>query len=316
MRILVTGVTGFAGSFLADLLLNSGHYVYGLIHQASGHQPYPEHKRFSAVTGNILQLDEVKAAYTVSKPDLVFHLAGQASPTQSWDQPARTFAINTGGTANVLKAAQQLGQPRVVVVTSAHMYDTSGLDSVIISESTIPAPVDPYGVSKWAAGKLVTAYHRGHGLPAIEARPFNHIGPRQTKGFVVPDFASQIAEIKLGIRDPIIRVGNLSARRDFTDVRDVAEAYQQIGLNGQAGETYIICSGKAVSISDILGMMIDIAKVSISVETDPTLVRPVDVKSVIGSYKKLEEDTGWRPKIELSQSLSDAIEEWMVKVRV
>ena len=314
MHVLITGVTGFAGSYLAELLLDLDHEVYGLVHKDSSHQPCPDHKRFTAITGNILLYREVQEAFSMAKPDLVYHLAGQASPTRSWELPAQTIAINTGGTANILQAAQQYGRPRVVVVTSAQIYGLSGVDSAIISEATLPAPVDPYAVSKWAAGQLVAAYHRRYQLPAIEARPFNHIGPRQTQGFVVPDFASQVASIKLGHREPTIRVGNLTAQRDFTDVRDVAKAYWQIGQSGQPGETYIISSSKAVAISTILEMLIEIAGVDVIVEIDPLLVRPVDVNSVVGSYAKLNEQTGWQPEIDLAQSLSDVYTEWLEKL--
>ena len=311
MRILVTGVTGFAGSFLAELLLKSGHDVYGLVHPSSSHQPTPDHNRFIAVRGSILDRDEVNNVYVEAKPDLVYHLAGQASPVQSWQIPAQTFAVNTGGTANILQAAQKYGRPRVVVVTSAHMYGTLGHESVAITEFTMPAPADPYGISKLAAGQLVNAYYRRYQLPAIEARPFNHIGPRQTRGFVVPDFASQVAAIKLGKSEPVIKVGNLSAKRDFTDVRDVAEAYRKIGFEGRPGETYIVCSGKVVSIKAILDKIIVIAGVSVTVEQDPDRVRPTDINSVVGSYAKLEKETGWRPQIELTQSLRDVFQEWL-----
>ncbi|HUS94281.1 MAG TPA: GDP-mannose 4,6-dehydratase [Patescibacteria group bacterium] len=311
MRILVTGVTGFAGSFLAELLLDSGHDVYGLVHPDSSHQPCPDHDRFTPLTGNILVQNEVDKVFLLAKPHLVYHLAGQASPVRSWEIPAQTFAVNTGGTANILLSAQENGQPRVVVVTSAHMYGTIGLSSTAITEETIPAPADPYGISKWAAGQLVSVYYRRYGLPVIEARPFNHIGPRQTLGFVVPDFASQIAAIKLGLREPVIKVGNLSVRRDFTDVRDVAEAYRKLGLEGRAGETYLVCSGKTVSIRGILDKIIEIAGVKVTVEEDPDRVRPADNNAVVGSYSKLQRETGWEPQITLAQSLSDVFNEWL-----
>ncbi len=157
----------------------------------------------------------------------------------------------------------------------------------------------------------MNAYYRRYQLPAIEARPFNHIGPRQTRGFVVPDFASQVAAIKLGKSEPVIKVGNLSAKRDFTDVRDVAEAYRKIGFEGRPGETYIVCSGKVVSIKAILDKIIVIAGVSVTVEQDPDRVRPTDINSVVGSYAKLEKEAGWRPQIELTQSLSDVFQEWL-----
>jgi len=314
MTILITGATGFAGSYLTELLLTAGEKVFGLIHQASSHQLPPEDDRFTALPGDILSFEDVSEAYQISQPEVVYHLAGQPSPMLSWTSPDRTFAINCGGTANILRAACQYGKPRVVVVTSAHIYDHTESSAELVTENTIPAPVDPYGISKWAAGKLANAYFKSHALPAIEACPFNHIGPRQTRGFVVPDFASQVASIKLGIRTPVIKVGNLSAERDFTDVRDVVRAYYALGEKGKAGEKYLVCSGKAVPIQELLDRLLAIAGIEVSVEIDSERYRPVDVKSVAGSYSKLMTQTGWMPQFSLDSSLRDVYDEWLKRL--
>jgi GDP-4-dehydro-6-deoxy-D-mannose reductase len=314
MEILVTGATGFVGSYLSELLLEAGHTIFGLVHEATSHQPYPESDKFIAIEGDITIADDVKKCFQERKPALVFHLAGQPSPVESWASPAKTITINTAGTANILRFASQFGKPRVVVVTSSHLYGKLRGDTVRISEETSPEPVDPYGISKWAAGKLVKAYFERYQLPAIEARPFNHIGPRQSQGFVVPDFASQLAAIKLGQIDPLIKVGNLAAKRDFTDVRDVVRAYSDIGEIGEAGESYLVCSGKAVSIKGILDRLIEIGEISVKIEPDPKRYRSIDVKSISGDYSKLNQQTGWHPKISLDESLQDVFEEWMERL--
>jgi len=314
MTVLITGATGFAGSYLTEFLLSAGKRVFGLVHKESSHQLPPNHDRFIALPGDILSLEDVSGAYQIAQPEVVYHLAGQPSPMLSWRSPDRTFAINTGGTANILRSACQYGKPRVVVVTSAHIYDHTESKAEIVTENTIPAPVDPYGISKWAAGKLAQAYFQSHALPAIEACPFNHIGPRQTRGFVVPDFASQVASIKLGLKMPVIKVGNLSAERDFTDVRDVVRAYHALGEKGKAGEKYLVCSGKAVPIQELLDRLLTIAGIEVSVEIDAERYRPVDVKSVAGSYSKLMAQTGWMPKVSLERSLRDVYEEWLERL--
>jgi GDP-4-dehydro-6-deoxy-D-mannose reductase len=311
MRTLVTGATGFAGSHLVDLLLTEGYQVYGLVHPASSHQPWPRHKRFLPVEGDLLNLESLNDAFELAKPDQVFHLGGQASPGRSWLDPAGTLAVNSGGTANVLHAAQAFGRPRVLIVTSAHIYGTIKAEELPLSEATMPAPEHPYGVSKLAAALLAPAYWRRYGLPVVEARPFNHIGPRQTPGFVVPDFASQVAAVKLGQSKPEIQVGNLDVARDFTDVRDVVRAYHLLVNYGQPGQSYLICSGTAVSIRLILDTLIELADCSLTIVTDPERMRPAENPRIVGSYQKLKQQTGWEPTTGLRQSLSDTLADWL-----
>ncbi len=312
MRILVTGGTGFAGSFLMERLLDDGHELFGLVHPSTSHQTLPNHPRFTAIEGDLLAMDSLQMALQVSRPQTIYHLAGQASPGLSWEKPALTLAVNTGGTANVLIAAAKLSpQPRVLVVTSAEIYGPIRPEMLPLTEETPPAPQHPYGVSKLAASQLVKLYWRRYGLPVIEARPFNHIGPRQTLGFVVPDFASQFAAIKLGQKPPVLSVGNLDAQRDFTDVRDVVSAYMAIMGKGQPGESYLICSGQAVSIQQIFDTLAELAGVTVTVERDPARLRPQDTPCLYGSFAKLEQDTGWRPQIPLRQSLADALTYWV-----
>ena len=316
MRIFITGATGFAGSHLVEQLLNAGHELFALVHAATSHQPLPHHPRLQGIDGNLMDLESLKTAVSQAAPDVIYHLAGQAFPGKSWQNAAFTLAINTGGTANILEAAVAYGKPRVVIVTSAEIYNVTAADQMPLTEATPPHPRHPYGVSKAAAGQLIPVYHARYGLEVMEARPFNHIGPRQALGFVVPDFASQLAAIKLGQKVRSMRVGNLKAERDFTDVRDVARAYIALAEHGQAGEAYLICSGQPVSIHYMLNTLIEMTGVDVDVEYDPARMRPSDTPTLYGSYTKIKAHTGWQPEIHLRQSLADALNEWEEKLQV
>jgi GDP-4-dehydro-6-deoxy-D-mannose reductase len=310
MRAFVTGATGFAGSHLVDRLLAEGNNVIALVHPATSHQQLPNHPLLANIPGDLLNPTSVMAAVAEAQPDVIYHLAGQAYPGRSWEAPAQTLAVNAGGTANVLQAAVASGRPRVVVVTSAEIYGRVTAEDLPLTEKTRPAPRHPYGVSKLAAGHLAALYWERYRLPVVEARPFNHIGPRQALGFVVPDFASQLAAIKLGRQPPQIKVGNLDMKRDFTDVRDVISAYLLLADSGQPGRSYLICSGKPVSVEGILDTLIELAAIEVEVVYDERRGRPTDIPCLYGSYGRLEQDTGWRPQISLRQSLADTLADW------
>lgn len=214
----------------------------------------------------------------------------------------------------MLEAAREHGRPRVVVVTSSHILSADDSTGQPLTEATVPAPMDPYGVSKWAAALLAPIYWRRYGLPVIEARPFNHIGPRQARGFVVPDFASQVAAARLGQVAPEIRVGNLDVERDFTDVRDVARAYRLLAESGDPGETYLVCSGRPVSIRWVLDTLIELAGCQVTVTQDPERRRAAEAPRITGSYEKLNRQTGWEPTISLRQALQDTLEDWLERL--
>ena len=315
MQIFVTGATGFAGSHLVDQLLAQGHSVAVLVHPATSHQQLPDHPALSGIEGDLLNPQALKTAVAAVKPDVIYHLAGQAYPARSWENPALTIAINTGGTANMLEAAVAFGRPRVVIVTSAEIYGYVSQDDLPLTEASVPQPRHPYGVSKWAAAMLTAVYWQRYGLPVVEARPFNHIGPRQALGFVVPDFASQLAAIKLGQKPPRLSVGNLDAQRDFTDVRDIARAYIALAERGAPGESYLICSGQPVSIHYLLNVLIDTAGVTVDIAYDPERMRPSDTPCLYGSYAKIRAATGWEPQIHLRQALADAFNDWLNRLQ-
>ena len=314
MRIFITGATGFAGSHLVENLVAAGHELFALVHQETSHQPLLQNARVTLIEGNLLEMSSLETAVAQAKPDVVYHLAGQAYPARSWQQPGLTLAVNSVGTANLLQAVVGYGRPRVLIVTSAEIYGEIQPEMLPITEQTMPAPNHPYGVSKWAAGLLVPLYWERYQLPVVEARPFNHIGPHQALGFVVPDFASQLAEIQASQRPKRMMVGNLEAMRDFTDVRDVVRAYELLAEQGQPGETYLICSGQPVKIETVLQKLIEIAGVEVVVENDPKRMRPSDTPCLYGSYAKLEAQTGWQPSLSLEQSLSDILVDWGQRV--
>ncbi|MDT8307690.1 MAG: GDP-mannose 4,6-dehydratase [Anaerolineae bacterium] len=315
MRVFVTGATGFAGTHLVNDLLEQGHQVYGLVYRGDSRRYETTSAAYTPIEGDLQDLASLKEAVVAAKPDVIYHLAGWALTAESWRDPARVLAINTGGTANLLEAALAVGRPRVVAVTSAEIYGQVTAADLPITERSIPDPRHPYGLSKWAAGQLVGLYWQRYQLPVLEARPFNHIGPGQEPGFVVPDFASQLAAIALGLREPQMLVGNLDAERDFTDVRDVVRAYQRLASDGRPGGTYIIASGQPVPIHYLLTTLIQIAGIGVEVTYDPERMRPSDVPVLYGSYARLEQDTGWRPEIHLRQSLHDAYYGWHERLR-
>jgi GDP-4-dehydro-6-deoxy-D-mannose reductase len=315
MRVFVTGATGFVGTHLVNALLAQGHEVFGLVFRGDSRRYETDSSFYTAVEGDLQELSSLKAAVADARPDVIYHLAGWALTAESWKDPARVLAINTGGTANLLEAAIAYGRPRVVAITSAEIYGQVTAAELPITEQSQPDPRHPYGLSKWAAGRLIQLYWQRYGLPAIEARPFNHIGPGQEPGFVVPDFASQLAAIALGMRSPQMLVGNLDAERDFTDVRDVVRAYQCLAAQGQPGSSYIIASGQPVPIHYLLTTLIQIAGIAVEVNYDPERMRPSDVPVLYGSYAKLEKDTGWRPEIHLRQSLQDAYDGWLERLK-
>lgn len=312
MRVFLTGANGFAGSHLVDGLLAAGHQVTGLVY-GKGYEVV--HPAFQAVEGNLLDLGMMKQVVADSRPEIIYHLAGQPLTAGSWANPTQTIMVNTGGTINVLEAAVAFGRPRVVVVTSAEIYGVIRPEQLPISERSQPNPNHPYGVSKWAAGQMIRLYWQRYQLPVIEARPFNHIGPRQALGFVVPDFASQLAAMKLGQQSAILSVGNLSAERDFTDVRDVVRAYMALAEQGHPGEAYIICSGQPVKIHYLLNVLIELSGVNVEVVYDPQRLRPSEMPTLYGSYRRIQRHTGWKPQLHLRQSLADAFQDWLEKLQ-
>jgi len=240
----------------------------------------------------------------------VYHLAALTHVGRSWDDPAEVLHVNATGTLYVLEAARACASvPRVLLVSSAEVYGVVPEGRLPVTEDEPLAPVTPYAASKVAAEYLGVQQHLAHGLPVIRVRPFNHIGPGQSSGFVVAALAERIAQaVRAGASS--IPVGNLSARRDLTDVRDVVRAYRTLVTDGTPGEVYNVCSGRDVAIDEVAARLLDLAGAQLELVPDPSLVRPVDVPVVRGDPGKLEAATRWRPEIDLEKTLRDVLDQW------
>ena len=317
MRVLITGITGFAGSHLADTCVARGAEVWGLT-QTAGPHPNLAHlgERVHLYAADITNGAGVNAALADIAPDWIFHLAAQAHVPTAWQDPAATLATNILGQLNVILALQEhVPRARLLVVSSSHVYGMVEEEGLPVDESTPFRPADPYAVSKVAQDMLALQYWQSHGLPIVRVRPFNHIGPRQAPDYVVARFAREIAQMEAGLGAPILKVGNMTAKRDFTDVRDVAQAYWLALEKGTPGAVYTIGSGAAYSIDEMLQILLRLARVDVQVETDPALFRPGDVPVLQSDPRAFQEQTGWRAAISLERTLEDTLNYWRDQVR-
>lgn len=318
MRVLITGIRGFVAGYLAELLIAKGDKVWGTVRDtdscSNDKDSYWE--RITLISADLGSQSGLEAVLRESCPEVIFHLAAQSSVQQSWERKESTFDANVLGTIRLLEAVRESGiNSKVLLVGSAEEYGLVSPKEVPVKETNPLRPMSPYGVSKAAVSMLAAQYFRAYKMPIIYARAFNHIGPRQSLGFVTSDFAKQIAEIELGLKEPVIRVGNLEARRDFTDVRDVVRAYHLLIHEGRPGEIYNVCSGRAVPVEEVLRTYLKLATVKITIETDPARLRPSDVPILQGDGTKINGDTGWEPNLPLEQSLEDVLNYWRIVIR-
>lgn len=292
MRVFVTGGHGFVGTHLLAHLRELGDDVVA---------PDQHDVDLNDQAGLI-------AAMTRAQPEAVIHLAALAHVGESWADPARTFDVNAVGTLHLLEAARRVTPPpRVLLIGSAEVYGPVQPVDLPLTEDHRLYPVTPYAVSKVAAEYLGIQYHAGFGVPVVRARSFNHIGPGQAGRFVVADLAGRIADaIKNGDGGPL-RVGNLTPRRDFTDVRDVVRSYRMLITHGVPGEAYNVCSGVDISIGTLAQRLLAVAEVDFAFEPDPALMRPVDVPVLVGDNSRLRSATGWKPQIALDDTLRDVL---------
>jgi GDP-4-dehydro-6-deoxy-D-mannose reductase len=260
---------------------------------------------------DLLDRAQVDGLVRAIKPQWVFHLAALSSPAASWQDPGGTIATNAGLEANLLAAAVQLDpMPRVVVVGSSDEYGRPSGRVRRLNEATPLQPVTPYGVSKVTQDLLALQYHLSHGLPAIRLRPFNHTGPRQAPHFAIASFAQQIARIELGAQPPILKVGNLETRRDFTDVRDVARAYLLAAEKGKAGEVYNIGSGTAPRLRELVARLLAMTRTRITLEVDASRKHAVEADVYLCDSLRFRRLTGWQPQISLDRTLRDTLDYW------
>jgi GDP-4-dehydro-6-deoxy-D-mannose reductase len=316
VRSLITGVGGFAGQHLAAWLLERGESVSGVARDdVDWHLPrLPGADRFELVTGDLADAAEISEIMKAAAPDRVYHLAAQSSVSESFADPLGVFSNNVSATVNLLEAARSLAASvRVLVVSSAEVYGRAG-GEVAIDEHVELRPENPYAVSKAALDLFAYQYQVAQGVDVVRVRPFTHIGPGQSDRFVAASFAHQIAEIERGSRPPVIEVGNLQARRDFTDVRDMVRAYELALLKGESGAVYNIGRGAAVSIGNLLEQMLDRSSVPIKVAVDPARLRQVDVPLQICDAQRFRARTHWEARIPLGQTLDDILEDWRSRV--
>ncbi|MCB0079164.1 MAG: GDP-mannose 4,6-dehydratase [Anaerolineales bacterium] len=317
MRVLITGVGGFAGSHLAERLSKQPHTeLWGTIFRDSeGDGAWATHVTLRTLDLN--DVDGVERLLRECQPDHLYHLAATSNVGDSWNTPWPTLANNSRAQLNLLHVIYRLGlNCRILCVSSADIYGAITPDELPVDELTPLRPESPYAVSKVTQDMLAWQYFRSYGVAAIRARPSNHIGPRQTLGFVAPAFAHQIAEIEAGLKAPIIDVGNLTAQRDFTDVRDMVAAYEALLTQGVAGEAYNIGSGSAHAISELLEIMLNAATVPITVRQDPRRMRPSDVPVSYMNIEKLQSATGWQPQIPFEESVLSVLDDWRARVRI
>jgi len=318
MRVLITGITGFAGSHLAEYILNNkpGVEVYGLVRWRSRLENV-QHiiNKINLVEADLKDAYSVKKALAKIKPDWIFHLAAQSFVPSSWRLPAETMSINVIGQINLFEAILELKiSPRIHIAGSSEEYGLVYPNEIPIKESNPLRPLSPYAVSKVAQDLLAYQYFKSYGLDTVRTRGFNHTGPRRGEVFVTSNFAKQIAEIEKGLKEPVIMVGNLEAKRDFTDVRDMVKAYWLCLEKGESGEVYNIGSGKTYQISQILDILLSYSKLNVKIKKDPERMRPSDVPILIADNTKFTQLTNWKPEIPIKQTLLDLLNFWRERV--
>jgi GDP-4-dehydro-6-deoxy-D-mannose reductase len=316
-RALITGIGGFVGSHLAEYCLSKDIEVWGV-----SRRPIPKKLSFADdphvhhIDADLMDAHSLFAAVREVMPDYVFHLAAQSFVPTSWVSPTVTLETNIVGTANLFEAVRKAGgTPVIQIAGSSEEYGLVKENEVPITENSPLRPQSPYGVSKVAMDYLGYQYSCSYHMNIIRTRAFNHTGPRRTETFAESNFARQIARIEAGLEEPIVRVGNLDAIRDYTDVRDIVAAYVLAMEHCVAGEAYNICSGNGIRIGDMLETLLSLSTKKIQVEHDPARMRPSEVPRLIGDGSKFRLATGWEPKIPFDTTLADLLGYWRKEVK-
>ena len=292
-KALVTGASGFVGSYLCPALISNGYEVHSL----------------SETRCDIRDYQSVQELISRVQPQLIYHLAAMSFVPACQADLDKTIAVNVSGTHNLLKASMESGlRPKMIFISTANLYGKVSADQIPITEATKVQPENNYALSKYMAEAVVQMYARETDAETVIFRPFNHIGPGQLDKFVVSSFAKQLIEIKKGMKEPVMAVGNLSPKRDFTDVRDIVRAYVSAGEVGSG--IYNLCSDTAYSIQDLLDRLIKISGVECSVERDQERYRKNDLPVLSGNPAKAYQDLGWEAEIALDQSLEDILDYW------
>jgi len=313
MKVLITGITGFAGSHLADYCLARGDVdVHGIIRWRSRTENV-EHMMDKVMLHECDLRDASSTRDVVEnvRPEYIFHLAAQSFVPTSWRAPTESLTTNVIGQLNIFEAVRKCGLDcRIQIACSSEEYGMVYEDELPIKETNPFRPLSPYAVSKVGQDLLGYQYHMSYGMDVVRTRGFNHTGPRRGPVFVVSDFAKQIIDAEMGRREPVMYVGNLEASRDFTDVRDTVRGYWLALEKGKPGESYNICRGQAWVIQDVLDKLIELSGVKMEVKQDPDRLRPSDVPRLLGDNSKFRKDTGWTPEIPFEKTLEDILEFW------
>ena len=304
--ILVTGAAGFAGSHVVEALAGNGTTPLGWTHRAAPPSEIVSLAEWESV--DLLDLEAVRAAIARARPSAVVHCAGAPNVAHSWRDTLTPLSVNVLATHHLFDALRRAGAPcRVIVPGSATVYAASAAP---LTEDSPVAPSNPYAVSKLAQEELSLRAAREDGVDVIVTRPFNHTGPRQSAAFAAPNMARQIALIEAGLAEPLIRVGNLEAQRDFTDVRDIARAYVGLIHQGTPSTVYNVSSGVPRVMRSVLEALVTRARVAVRFEPDPALMRPSDTPVLVGDSTKLQRTTGWQPQIAFDRTLDDLLNYW------
>lgn len=305
MKALITGLNGFVGKYLSKYLLERGYTVYGTVIEDDVNIDNIKIFRM-----DLLNKKEVEETIKSINPDHIYHLAGQSSVALSWKNPTLTIDVNVNGTINLLDAVRENNiDTKVLIIGSSDEYGVIRPEKCPIKEEHMLNPASPYAISKMTQEQIAKLYINSYKMNLIMVRAFNHIGPMQSKNFVVSDFASKIAEIEKGA-EPVIRVGNLEAYRDFTDVRDIVRGYAMLMENGKCGETYNIGSGNPYKIQDILEILLSLSNTKIMVEIDPDKLRPSDVPIIQCDNSKIKSHVNWEIQYDIKNTLKDTLDYW------
>lgn len=308
-KALIIGAGGFVGNYLIDHLQQD--CKWSIVATKLKHETI-NRTDIKIYDLNILEKDSIIDLLTSEKPDYIFHLAAQSSVAVSWKNPSLTIDINIKGSVNVLDAIREIQdyQPRILLIGSGEEYGHILPEETPIKETNTLRPGNIYAATKACQNMIGKIYADGYGMDIMMVRAFNHIGPNQSPQFVVADFCKQVAEIEKGLTPPIIYVGNLSAKRDFTDVRDVVKAYSLIIEKGVRGKTYNVGSGKAISIAEILNKILSLSNTKIEVKTDENKLRPVDVPVIEADISEITNNLGWKPEVALTTTLIQTLNYW------
>ncbi|WP_252221701.1 MULTISPECIES: GDP-mannose 4,6-dehydratase [unclassified Clostridium] len=305
MRALITGVNGFVGHYLSQYLIEQGYEVYGTVIEDN-----IKMDNVKILKMNLLNKKEVNETIKNINPEQIYHLAGQSAVGLSWDNPTLTMNVNINGTINLLDAVRNNNiNTKILIIGSSDEYGIIKPEECPINEQHKLNPNSPYAISKMTQEEISKLYIKSYKMNIIMVRAFNHIGPMQSKNFVVSDFASRIAEIEKGA-EAIIRVGNLEAYRDFTDVRDIVKGYELLMSYGKIGEIYNIGSGKPYKIQQILDILLSLSTTNINVEIDKNRLRPSDVPIIQCDNSKIKSHTNWSIEYDIKDTLKDTLDYW------